>query len=280
MRLGSALVLMAVSVFAAAAPVRAQWVEPPGKGWITLALYHQDTRDHYDASGNRRAFFADGHAISTAAFLTGAVGLAPGLDAWAQLAFQRLRYDDGAMDRVATGLGDARFWLRAAPLGWLGSSFPFAVRVGVKLPVGDFNVVSDFIPLGDGQRDWEVVAEAGHSFWPRSAHLSGWVGYRWREENRESLKNHGEELFYFVQAGARAGRWGWRIALDGWDGAAGITEGVWVPSFQRDLVQLQPSLLREIGPGEAELGVRFTLQGRNIPAGRTIVSRYFMRLGG
>ncbi len=246
---------------------------------MTLAVYHQDTRDHYDGNGDRRSFFADGHAISTAAFLTGAAGLVPGVDAWVQLAFQRLRYDDGAMDRVATGPGDARFWLRVAPLTWVGSPFPFAVRGGLKLPVGDFKVVSDFIPLGDGQRDWEIIAEAGHSFWPRSAYVSGWVGYRWREENRESLKDHGEELFYLVQAGARAGRWGCRITLDGWDGAAGITEGVWVPSFQRDLVQLQPSLLREIGPGEAELGVRFSLHGRNIPAGTTIVSRYFVRWG-
>ncbi len=278
-RSGASFALLAICVGLAPAPARAQWVEPPGRGWVTLALYHQDTRDHFDTSGDRRAFFADGHAVSTAAFLTGAVGLMHGVDAWAQLSFQRLRYDDGGMDRLATGPGDARLWLRAAPFRWLGSSFPFAIRGGVKLPVGDFRVVSDFIPLGDGQRDWELIAEAGHSFWPRSTYVSGWVGYRWREENRESLKDHGDELFYFVQAGTQAGRWGCRIALDGWDGAAGVTEGVWVPSFQRDLVQLQPSLLRRIGPGEAELGVRFTLSGRNIPAGHTVVSRYFMRWG-
>lgn len=278
-RPGAAFAILAALAVLDTAPARAQWVEPPGKGWMTLAVYHQDTRDHYDTSGDRRSFFADGHAISTAAFLTGAAGVVPGVDAWVQLAFQRLRYVDGAMDRVATGPGDARFWLRVAPLTWAGSSFPFAIRGGVKLPVGDFNVVSDFIPLGDGQRDWEIIAEAGHSFWPRSAYVSGWVGYRWREENRESLKDHGEEIFYLVQAGAQSGRWGCRITLDGWDGAAGITEGVWVPSFQRDLVQLQPSLLRQIGPGEAELGVRFSLHGRNIPAGTTIVSRYFVRWG-
>ncbi len=278
-RPGSALVLLTIWVCLAALPLGAQWVEPPGRGWVTVAVYHQDTRDHYDTGGGRRAFFADGHAVSTAAFVTGAAGLAPGVDMWVQLALQRLRYDDGAMNRVAAGPGDARLWLRLAPLAWTGSSFPFAIRGGVKLPVGDFDVVSDFIPLGDGQRDWEIMAEVGHSFWPRSAYLSGWIGYRWREENRESLKDYGNELFYFVQGGARAGSWGWRIILDGWDGGAGVTEGIRVPSFQRDLVQLQPSLLREIGPGEAELGVRFSLRGRNMPAGSTVVSRYFMRWG-
>ena len=271
------LALLAASAGVTAPAAQAQWVEAPGQGWVTLAMYHQDTRHHYDTSADRREFFADGHAVSTATFLTGAAGLAKGVDMWTQLSLQRLRYDDGAMDRVATGLGDARVWLRMAPLSWLGSQFPFAIRGGVKLPVGDFDVVADFIPLGDGQRDWEIMAEVGHSFWPRSAYLSGWLGYRWREANVQSLKDHGNELFYYVQAGGRVGRWGLRVALDGWDGASGVTEGVRVPSFQRDLVQLQPSVLRQIGPGEAELGVRFTLHGRNIPAGTTFVSRYFTR---
>lgn len=276
--LGTSVWALVAGVLWPTGPVAgAQWVEAPGKGWVTLAIYHQDTRRHYGSSGEQRDFFANGHAISTASFLTGAVGLAHGLDAWGQLSWQRLRYDDGAMNRVATGPGDARVWLRAAPLAWLGSSFPLAIRGGVKLPVGDFDVVADFIPLGDGQRDWELMAEVGHSFWPRSGYVSGWIGYRWREENRESLKDHGNETFYFVQAGGSAGPWGYRVSLDGWDGAPGVTEGVWVPSFQRDLVQLQPSLLRQIGPGEAEVGVRVTLHGRNIPAGTTLVSRYFTR---
>lgn len=252
-------------------------MEAPGRGWLTLAIYHQDTRRQYDRSGERREFFAGGRAVSTASFLTGAVGIVRGVDLWTQLSWQRLRYDDAVMKRSAAGPGDARVWLRAAPLSWLGSSFPLAIRGGVKLPVGDFDVVADFIPLGDGQRDWELMAEVGHSFWPRSAYLSGWVGYRWREENTESLKDHGNELFYLVQAGGAVGRWGYRVSLDGWDGGPGITEGVWVPGFQRDLLQLQPSLLREVGPGEAELGVRIALQGRNIPAGTTFVSRYFTR---
>lgn len=269
----SALVAGALSV----ATAQAQWVERPGDGWITLAVYHQDTRQRYDSSGELQDFFADGRAISTASFLTGAVGLLPGLDAWAQLSWQRLRYNDGVTDRLATGPGDARLWLRGAPLAWFGSSFPLAIRGGVKLPVGDFDVVADFIPLGDGQRDWELMAEVGHSFWPRSGYVSGWIGYRWREENTESLKHHGDELFYFVQAGAMVGRWGFRFSVDGWDGGSGVTEGVWVPSFQRDLSQLQPSLLRKIGPGEAELGVRFSVRGRNIPAGSTLVARYFTR---
>ena len=163
-----------------------QWVEEPGKGWVALAVYHQDTRDRFGIDGDTRALSAEGRAVTTSSFLTMAMGLAPGVDLWSQFSFHRLRYDDVAGRRSSTGIGDARLWVRAAPLRWLGSKLPFAIRAGFKVPVGDFDVDAEVIPLGDGQRDWEAMAELGHSFWPRSLYLSGWVGYRWREENVES----------------------------------------------------------------------------------------------
>lgn len=266
---------------AAGAPgsVAAQWVEEPGAGWTALAVYRQDTRRHYGADGEARAFFAEGRAVTTSSFLTVALGLAPGVDGWGQFSFHRLRYDDLLGDRMSTGFGDMRFWLRAAPLQWLGVELPVAVRAGAKLPAGDFDVNADVVPLGDGQRDWEVMIEAGHSFWPRSLYLSGWVGYRWREANPESLKDFGNELFYFLQAGGRIGPVGLKAAVDGWDGAAGATEGVAVPSFQRDLVQIQSFLGLAVGPGEVEVGARFALSGRNLPAGPALLVQYFARWG-
>lgn len=255
----------------------AQWVEEPGKGWIALAAYHQDTRKRFGIDGEVRDLFAEGRAVTTSSFLTVALGLVPGVDVWSQFSFHRLRYDDVAGRRSSTGLGDTRVWLRAAPLGWLGSSLPFALRAGVKAPVGDFDVDAEVIPLGDGQRDWEVMVELGHSFWPRSLYLSGWLGYRWREENTESRKDFGNEIFYFVQVGGRFGPLGYELAVDGWDGASGVTEGVPIPSFQRDLVQLQPSLLYDVGPGRIEAGARFALRGANLPAGTALMVKYFTR---
>jgi len=256
-----------------------QWVEGPGKGWSALAVYHQDTRNRYGAGGEVRAFFASGRAATTSAFLTTALGAAPGVDAWVQFSFHRLRYDDFAGERSSTGIGDMRFWLRAAPLHWLGSQLPVAVRVGAKLPVGDFDVNAEIVPLGDGQRDWEALIEAGHSFWPRPWYLSAWAGYRWREENRESRKDFGNEFFYFLQVGGRlAGPVGVKVAVDGWKGASGVTEGVPIPSFRRELVQLQSSLTWDLGPGQFEVGARRALRGRNLPAGTTFLAQYFTRL--
>ncbi len=255
----------------------AQWVEKPGEGWSSLAAYHHDTRKRFGPDGRVLALFADGRAVATSAYLTTAAGLARGLDVWVQLSFHRLRYEDVVGKRSRTGPGDARLWLRAAPLQWLGSGLPVAVRAGVKVPAGDFDVNAEIVPLGDGQTDWEIALEAGHSFWPRSAHVAGWIGHRWREENRESRKDFGNEWFYRLQAGVRAGRLGGALALEGSNGAAGVTEGVRVPNFQRDLVQLQPSLLVDVGPGTLEGGVRLSLAGRNLPAGTAIAIQYFSR---
>ncbi len=138
----------------------------------------------------------------------------------------RLRYDDVAGKRSSAGVGDTRLWLRAAPLRWLGSALPFAVRAGFKVPIGDFDVDAEVIPLGDG---------------------------------------------------GRLGRLGYKLAIDGWDGAAGVTEGVGIPSFQRDLVQLQPSLLYDVGSGQIEAGARFALEGKTLPAGITLMFQYFSR---
>ena len=64
----------------------------------------------------------------------------------------------------------------------------------------------------------------------------------------------------------------------GW-GLGGVTEGIPIPSFQRDLVQLQPSLLYDVGPGQIEAGARFALQGKNLPAGTALMFQYFSRWG-
>lgn len=255
----------------------AQWVEPPGRGWLALAVYHQDTMRHFGTTGDVRSFFAEGHAVTTSSFLTTAVGLAPNVDLWTQFSFNRLRYDDIGGDRTSAGLGDVRVWLRFAPLRWLDVALPLAIRGGVKVPVGDFDVDAEIIPLGDGQRDWELMAEVGHSFWPRSLYLSGWAGYRWREENTESFKDFGNEFFYFLQLGGRLGPLGYKLALDGWDGAVGVTEGIRVPTFQRELMQLQPSVLYNVGTGQVEVGARFALRGRNLPSGAALMAQYFRR---
>ena len=262
----------------APASLLAQWVEPPAKGWTSLAVYHQNTRDAYNFEGDQGMFPADGHAVATSSFLTVALGLVENVDAWAQFSYQRLRFNDLGGMRTSNGLGDIRLYARASPLRLFGVTTPVAIRAGVKIPVGDFDVGSNIIPLGDGQRDWELMLELGHSFYPNPTYLQAWIGYRWREPPEDDGV-FGDERFFYVAVGGEVGPLGYKVAFDGWYGKTPIFNGLESPGAKREMLRLSPSLLVPAGPGMIEIGARLPLGGKNLPAGSDVVVGYFTRLG-
>ena len=259
----------------------AQWVEAPGQGWVDVSVYHLDTHDAFQFDGEVREFdpFTQGHAVNTAVFVTVALGLFDGVDAWVQAPYQRLQFDDLGGERLRSGIGDTRLFLRVQPLRYLGIGLPLAIRGGVKVAVGDFAVESEVIPLGDGQRDWELMLELGHSFYPIPAYVSGWVGHRWREPNEEASRDFGDEVFFLVSAGAERGRFGLSAILEGWDGDSPVIERIPVPNASRSMLQLTPTVSFAVGPGAVKAGVRVPLSGKNLPAGNALVIGYFSRLG-
>lgn len=87
----------------------------------------------------------------------------------------------------------------------LGYDFPLAARFATKLPGTEFPVDDTVLPLSEGQRDWEVSVESGHFFEDRSLYLMGWVGYRWREENTDALRDPGDEAFGHLALGGVGG---------------------------------------------------------------------------
>ena len=274
-----ACALLAAALLAWPSGMSAQWVEPKGQGWASLSVFRQDTRDAYDVEGDTGMFPAMGRDVATGSFLTLAVGLLDGLDAWAQFSFQRLRFDDLVGRRTSTGFGDVRLFARTAPLRALGVSTPLAIRAGVKVPVGDFDVGSNMIPLGDGQRDWELMLELGHSFYPAPTYVMGWIGYRWREEATEDATDFGDERFFYAAVGGEVGPIGYKAALEGWYGATPVFGGFESPGAKREMIRFNPSLLIPAGPGQIEVGVRWPLAGKNLPAGKDLVLGYFTRLG-
>lgn len=258
-----------------------QWIEDPGEGWVQLTVIHHDTREEFKRDGDVEPFFADGHMITTSAFVTGAVGLFRGVDAWAQVPVHRLQFDDAAGDRTKTGLGDQRLWLRAgSELLGLGGAvpIPIAIRAGVKLPGSDFPVDAEVIPLTEGQRDWEVLVEVGRSFHPVPLYAKGWAGYRWREANEEILWDPGDETFAFAAVGGEASFLSWELALEGTWGDTPVKEGVALPSAERKIVQLLPKIGIPTGPLTLELGGGFPLEGRNLPAGPSLQAGFFTRI--
>lgn len=263
-----------------ATPAAAQWVEEPGRGWASLTVFHLDTRSVFDLEGVSMDFPGLGHSVASAAFLTVARGLAPGVDFWVQGSFQRLRFDDLTGKRTSTGIGDARFYVRVSPPTWVGRALPLAVRAGVKVPVGDFDVGTDMIPLGDGQRDWEVVLEAGRSFHPRPLYLIAWAGQRWREAKDGGRTDFGDERFFLAALGGEVGPVGFKVTVDGWRGDTPVFNGTLAVGAEREMLRVAPSLLVGVGPGQVELGARVPLSGRSLPSGTDLVVGYFTRFGG
>lgn len=258
--------------------VQGQWVEEPGQGWADLSVYHLDTREAFEFNGHVRDFFAEGRAVSTSVFLTLAAGLLPGVDGWMQMPYHRLRYDDAAADRRRMGIGDTNLYLRLAPLRYLGSGFPVAIRGGAKVHVGDFAVDSEVIPLGDGQTDWELMVEIGHSFWPTDLYVNGWAGYRWRQPNEEAQRDYADEAFYFAQIGGNLRQIGLQLLVEGMTSiTTPVIEGIPLPNAERSFVQITPKLFYPFGPGALSLGVRVPVSGRNLPAGTSLVVGYFSR---
>ena len=258
--------------------LEAQWVSRPGKGWADVSVYHLDTREAFGFDGQLGDFFAEGHAVSTSAFLTLAGGLVPGVDGWIQLPYHRLRYDDARADRLRSGVGDTKLFLRVAPLHFLGSELPLAIRSGAKFGVGDFAVDSEVIPLGDGQTDWEVIGEVGHSFWPAELYVTGWAGYRWREPNEAAQRDYADEAFYLAQIGWGLGRIGVQLTVEGMASVTTpVIEGIPLRTARRSLHQVMPRLSYAAGPGAWSLGLRVPLRGENLPGGTSLVVGYFTR---
>jgi hypothetical protein len=256
-----------------------QWVEPPGKGWVALTLYRQAGTEVFDRRGERNPFANEGELDAISLVGTVALGLLPGVDVWVQAPLHRLRFNDPGGDRESTGIGDVRLHLRAAPLRLAGWGLPLAVRGSVKLPAGRFPEDIEVVPLGDGQRDWEIMVELGGAapdWWQSYGML--WTGYRWREEHIRRRRDFGNERLALAAAGAQFGSIGAKLQAEGSWGETPRLEGLPIRSARRSLVQVQATVSGPGGPGRWEAGVRVPVAGRNLPADPGLVLGYFAQL--
>ncbi len=262
-------------------PARGQWVEPPGEGWMHATVSHHQTSRQFGRNGNVVAYDGDNaRSVTTSLHLTAAVGLAKGIDAWAEVAAHRLEFSETASTFESTGVGDVRLFARCSPeLVGIRLPVPVALRGGVKLPASTVEDRSDTLPLSDGQRDWELMLETGHSFYPRPLYMMGWAGYRWREENESIRRKPGDEWFAYVAAGGNIGDFVWKLAADGFRGQPPVrtTFDLRLVNDRRSYVQLLPTIGWDLGPGVAELGLRAPVAGQNMPAGVAVTVGFFLK---
>lgn len=263
-------------------PANAQWIEAPGSGWVQVSLYHHDTRQRFDMNRIVTPLFNEGaHSITSSLFVTAVLGMYQGIDVWGQIPVHRLQFNDVAASRQSLGLGDPKLFLRLGPsLFGPDLPVPVAIRGGVKWPVGDFPVDAEIVPLTEGQRDWELMLELGHSFYPAPLYASGWIGYRWRETNRKIDRKPGDERFGYIALGGTAGKFTWKAGMEAilgkeWISLTGVR--ITLARSQRELIQFLPSVGWQLPVGTIEIGGRFPLLGRNLPAGPALTAGYFYR---
>ena len=85
---------------------------PVGGGWIQGAVFGQQADQFFNTSGSRQPFLADSKFTTQSFFLTGAVGIATGLELWAQLPVHRLQVKSAGGNSRSSGVGDVRFAAR------------------------------------------------------------------------------------------------------------------------------------------------------------------------
>jgi hypothetical protein len=255
----------------------------PGQGWVQASLFWLDTRNRFDQTGAPEVYFNEGHLNLRSFLMTGAVGLVGGLEVWGQLSAHALDFQEISGSRARTGLGDARFWLRAGPrlLGVDESKLPvwLGLRAGVKLPGSDYPIDVLLIPLTEGQRDAELALEVARGFAHGKYVLQGWGGRRWRAENTEAARRPGNEWFGYLSGSVAVGQARVRLAAQMLRGSPYETLGVTVTTSRREMFELFPSVSTVFGPGQVEIGARLPVAGRNLPSGNAITLSYTLPWG-
>lgn len=238
---------------------------PQGAGWIQLSLSGQRATEGFNPRGERQDFIGGAEFVTRSAYVTGAYGVAEGLEVWAQLPVHRITVDGSGGSAEGNGLGDVRAAVRVSP-ALLGFEIPVALRAGIKLPGSDFPVDPRLLPLTEGQRDLEVSAESGWAGDDMPIYLVGWVGYRWRGENEVAGFQPGDETFAHAALGGRAGPLSMELGVDALWGGAPNEQGLTLEGARRRLVQLLPTVGGEVGPGRLEITVPIPVSGKNLPS--------------
>jgi len=251
---------------------------PAGGGWVQVAAYGQQASQFFDPSGDRQPFLADSKFNTRSLFFTGAIGVLTGLELWAQVPVHNLDVEGAGGGSKSSGVGDIRVAARVGP-ELVGLDIPLSLRLGAKIPGSDFPVDATVLPLTEGQRDWEMSLESGGRLADGKTYVMGWVGYRWREENKEADREPGDEVFASLSVGGSLGPLSWGLTGDALWGRVPRALGFELPGDKRRLIQILPTIGMEFGPGTLEATGQLPVWGQNLPIGLGVSIGYRMTWG-
>ena len=256
-----------------------------GQFWGKLTYFQQQTEEWYvgkgrGTPGTRARYDFDGQYESRAVFFESMYGVTDRLDLGLQIPYFDQSFANAALARTDTGLSDiralAKFRLLAKPL-------VLAFKAGVKVPTGEFKNEDGLIPVGEGQWDFDFVGQIGRSFWPLPLYGNIDLGYRVRTRNEQIDRDPGDEWFLNAEMGYQLVR---QLMLLGKcevlrsDPAIDFFGDFEIETGIKRITYLTPALLYAVGQRTTiEAAVRFSLNGRNFPAGRQFVLGVATTLG-
>ena len=250
-----------------------------GAGWVQVSAVGSRATESFGPFGGRLGFAGDSEFETRSVYVTGSVGLVEGLEVWGQVPIHRLTVEGPAGTSRSDGVGDIRSALRVSPELFGIYGVPVALRAGLKVSGSEFPVDATEIPLSEGQRDIDLSLESGWSPIDRPIYLVGWVGYRWRAENKKVEYEPGNEIFAHAALGGTLARFHLELGVDALWGANLVEQGIVLPSAKRRLVQLLPTVGTEVRGGSLEVTVPISVGGRNLPVSRGVSLGYRMAWG-
>ena len=286
--------IVGLALLGAAAEVDAgAWTLQRGQFWGKLSYFQQQTEEWYVGKGRfgvdkgrfvelppgtRARYDFDGQYESRAVFFEGLYGVTDRLDLGLQVPYfdQSFANIAFAEPRTDTGLSDIR---ALAKLRLLAQPLVLAFKAGVKMPTGEFKNEDGLIPVGEGQWDFDFVGQVGRSFWPLPLYGNLDLGYRVRTRNEQIDRDPGDEWFLNAELGYQLVR---QLMLLG---KCEVLRSKPAVEFGFDttikrITYLTPALLYAVGRRTTvEAAVRFSLNGRNFPAGRQFVLGVATTLG-
>ena len=278
--------LVGLILLGAAADVGAgAWTLQRGQLWGKLTYFQQHTEEWYvgkgrfGVPGTRARYDFDGQYESRAVFFESLYGVTDRLDLGLQVPYfdQSFANIAFAEPRTDTGLSDIR---ALAKLRLLSKPLVLAFKAGVKVPTGEFKNEDGLIPVGEGQWDFDFVGQMGRSFWPLPLYGNIDFGYRVRTRNEQIDRDPGDEWFLNAEVGYQLVR---QLMLVGKCEVLRSSPAIVFGSIEAEIKRityLTPALLYTIGQRTMiEAAVRFSLNGRNFPAGRQFVLGLATTLG-
>lgn len=279
--------IVALALWGAATDADAgAWTLSRGEFWGKLTYFRHSTEEWYLGKGRfgtpgaRVRYDFDGRYESSAAFIEGFYGLSDRLDLGVQIPYfdQSFANSTFAEPRGDAGLSDIRVY---GKLRLIDQPLIFTLKTGAKMPTGEFKNEDGLIPVGEGQWDFDFVAQFGRSFWPLLLYANIDLGYRVRTHNAEIDRDPGDEWFLNAEVGYNLTR---KLMLIGkceiLRGDPAVVFGG-IKADSKRITYIMPVALYAIDDRSAvEAALRISLNGRNYPAGRQWVVGVSTALGG